>query len=543
MIKKEEDKDLDNDWAKDIKGDHVHISDAEKGLKGYYCLGCDGEMQAVKGVVNKHYFRHHAKDINRDIRKCVVANRKYREKLARSILNRLKYIKAPRLFKYPPKGMEGIPMLLKEIEVIKAAYTKAELTFYETEEGIIKLGKNPDIDERYLLIRPDVVFFDNEDNPILFVEFVVTHKVPPEKIVKLHRIGINSVQIIIPKSSEEEIEKALKSSRKFKWIYNEIEANTNYIPVSKGSSEAILSIDEEQRGIFEKSFSCISTEINGLIRVIERSVRSEQYRRTEQLFESEISRIEKNREREEEELGRMEERNRDEALARNREEEEKVKFRYSELETRYLRKRGELEVREEEVENSFEAYYSDYRTNEGFQRKIERESSEITRIRDVKEEFLRERKVNEERVRREVWEDFGRKIEAEKSKIRRIDRDRDNAKERIGAEIEREIRGIEERIQHLRLQKETVEESIFEEFRGEIEFEESEIDRINKEEEGFERDVREEFDREVEACSEKLTKRIRDLLEVRAAISDYNDAKILEKRYKIARELLKKGIV
>ncbi|MCD9586233.1 hypothetical protein [Tenacibaculum maritimum] len=533
----------DNDWAKDIKGNYVYINDVEKGLKGYYCLGCGGEMLAVKGNMNKHHFRHHAKDVNRDIRECLIANRQYREKIAKSILNRLKSIKVPRLFKYPPKEVEGSPMLLKEIEIIKAAYTKAELTFYETEEGNIKWGKNPDIDKRYLLIRPDVVFFDKENNPILFVEFVITHKVPPEKIVKLHRIGINSVQIIIPKTSEEEIEKTLKSSRKFKWIYNEVEANTNYIPVSKGSSETILSIDEEQRGIFQKSFSCISTEINGLIRVIKKCIQSEQYRGTKQLFESEISRVEKNRKREEQRLEEMERDSREEAYKRNRVEEERVRSRYRRLEARYNKKREKLESRRSEIENSFEAHHSDYRANENFQRKIERKESEIKRIEELKDKILREGKLNEERIRREVQNDFDKKIEREKSEIKRIDGDRDNVEERIGAEIEREIRDIERKIQYLRFQEETVEGSIFEEFREKIEFEEAEIDRFKREEENFEGKVREEFDREVENSPGKLTKRIRDLLEVRTVICNYNDTKFIEEGYKITRELLKKGAI
>ncbi|CAA0154231.1 conserved hypothetical protein [Tenacibaculum maritimum] len=533
----------DNDWAKDIKGNYVYINDVEKGLKGYYCLGCGGEMLAVKGNMNKHHFRHHAKDVNRDIRECLIANRQYREKIAKSILNRLKSIKVPRLFKYPPKEVEGSPMLLKEIEIIKAAYTKAELTFYETEEGNIKWGKNPDIDKRYLLIRPDVVFFDKENNPILFVEFVIAHKVPPEKIVKLHRIGINSVQIIIPKTSEEEIEKTLKSSRKFKWIYNEVEANTNYIPVSKGSSETILSIDEEQRGIFQKSFSCISTEINGLIRVIKKCIQSEQYRGTKQLFESEISRVEKNRKREEQRLEEMERDSREEAYKRNRVEEERVRSRYRRLEARYNKKREKLESRRSEIENSFEAHHSDYRANENFQRKIERKESEIKRIEELKDKILREGKLNEERIRREVQNDFDKKIEREKSEIKRIDGDRDNVEERIGAEIEREIRDIERKIQYLRFQEETVEGSIFEEFREKIEFEEAEIDRFKREEENFEGKVREEFDREVENSPGKLTKRIRDLLEVRTVICNYNDTKFIEEGYKITRELLKKGAI
>jgi hypothetical protein len=38
----------DNDWAKNLKGDYIHISQAQSGALGYYCMGCDKQMQAVK---------------------------------------------------------------------------------------------------------------------------------------------------------------------------------------------------------------------------------------------------------------------------------------------------------------------------------------------------------------------------------------------------------------------------------------------------------------------------------------------------------------
>ncbi len=60
-------KDYENDWAKDIKGGGIHIDNAPSGAQGYYCLGCDKEMQAVKFKNPKHqsYFRHHAHNIEK----------------------------------------------------------------------------------------------------------------------------------------------------------------------------------------------------------------------------------------------------------------------------------------------------------------------------------------------------------------------------------------------------------------------------------------------------------------------------------------------
>jgi hypothetical protein len=47
-------KEPENDWANDVKDNPIHISQAESGLKGYYCMGCNKEMQAVKMKNPKH---------------------------------------------------------------------------------------------------------------------------------------------------------------------------------------------------------------------------------------------------------------------------------------------------------------------------------------------------------------------------------------------------------------------------------------------------------------------------------------------------------
>ena len=60
--------------------------------------------------------------------------------------------------------------------------------------------------EKFLLIQPDVAFFDKDETPILLIEIVATHKVDPEKIVKIKRLGIDTVQVKVPKDSPQEIE-------------------------------------------------------------------------------------------------------------------------------------------------------------------------------------------------------------------------------------------------------------------------------------------------------------------------------------------------
>ncbi|MBF4985885.1 hypothetical protein FNJ87_16650, partial [Nonlabens mediterrranea] len=182
-------KEYENDWAQKVDESRIHISKADSGKKGYFCLGCGEEMQAVKPRKNiQPYFRHDATNINRDKAKCVLASRTYREKIAKDFFFRTKEIKTPKIYKYPPNGESGQAYLLEKSSTVKASKLKSELTFYETEDGVIAWGSNPQIQDRYNLIRPDLAFFDEDGKPQLLLEIVVTHKVDDIKKEKLRRL-------------------------------------------------------------------------------------------------------------------------------------------------------------------------------------------------------------------------------------------------------------------------------------------------------------------------------------------------------------------
>ena len=247
--------DLQSDRAKTIQGDVIFIDDAESGRKGYYCLGCGKEMQAAiqrKNPNYKSYFSHVPVDKSKGEKPCVFSNREYREILASNILQRLKRIKVPAILKYPHKGNDEYPIQLQDARFIDAHSVKSEVTFYEDEEGNVHWGKNPVIEDRYLLMRPDVVFFDVNDKPILFIELVVTHKIDDEKRIKLRRLGIDTVSVLVPKSSDQDIEKAFKNTKHTKWEYSEEEANTDYAQVAKRTSERVLEFDEDQEEFLER---------------------------------------------------------------------------------------------------------------------------------------------------------------------------------------------------------------------------------------------------------------------------------------------------
>jgi len=348
-------KDYQNDWAfnEDFK-EHIHISDAKRGLQGYYCLGCKKEMQAVKGQKKAHYYRHHASNVDKDKTECVVANRNYRERLAKDILQRLKQLKLPEVYKFPPVGVNGAPNLLKSSEIIVAHSVKSELTFYENEDCEVKFGKNDSIDKRYLLIRPDVTFFNKEGMPILLVEFVVTHKIDNEKRNKLNRLGLNTVQIIIPKKNGEEIEQALKSKSKLKWVYNDLEAKHKYVFVSKGNNQSIWSIDDDQRRIFEESYTCRTSQLKYLIRTVKRAFESQSYKRTEQRIRQQISRVEDATKRERQGLEDLERQHGAEEFT----EQERCRNEKTDLERRYKSK--ECEIREDQSKEGklIQEYYN-----------------------------------------------------------------------------------------------------------------------------------------------------------------------------------------
>ncbi|MFC7443616.1 hypothetical protein [Mesoflavibacter profundi] len=482
LEEKKYDVEANNDWAKNVKGEHLFIDNAQRGRKGYFCIGCDKQMEAVirkKNPNHRSYFRHVPVDIEKDDTPCTFSNRQYRETLATDILQRVKAIKVPNVYKYPPRGEDGAPMLLEKAKFVTAKKVKSQLTFYEDCKGAIKYGKNPEVEDRYLLIRPDVTFFDANNKPILLIELVITHKVKEEKKIKLRRLGVDTVSIIVPKSSAQEIEDNFKTTKRVKWEYNGIEASTKYIRVSSGTSEGILEFDEDQRRIFEESLTCRKARLNNTLRTIKKSLQSEPYRRAEHDFESELSRIESATKAEREGLEQMEERFEREIYAEFRGKFDEIKERREivstersnferksrNLETRYLNKRREIEREEEELSRCI------------------RESSDIE----------------------------------EKSKSIRNSIDR----------VRRKIKDLPKTFKKLEIESKRK----FDTDRRELENEEREL--VSS--------VTEEFYRGIRSNTRKFPEGIRNILEAKRMGYDFENAKREENSYKRARELFNKG--
>lgn len=271
-FKKQYTAELQNDWALTKDNQQIYIDDAKSGRKGYSCIGCKKEMEAViqhKDKTRRSYFRHVAVDVNEDEAKCTFSNQQYRETLAADILQRLKSIKVSSIIKYPSKNDEGMdPIKLEDSHFVDAHKVRSNIVFYVSADGSIKNDKLPKVPGEDQLIRFDVVFYDIDDRPILLIDFVEKHKLDEQKKALLKTIGINAVSVIIPRTSPEEIENNFKSVTRIKWMYNELEATTSYVSAAGGYSKRVSEFDRDQRINFEESYTCRKTRLSNLIRRI-----------------------------------------------------------------------------------------------------------------------------------------------------------------------------------------------------------------------------------------------------------------------------------
>ncbi|PSR14043.1 MAG: hypothetical protein DA408_09770 [Bacteroidetes bacterium] len=385
-----------NTYTFNLKEEEKHISEVERGRKGYYCMGCNEEVEAVKGKIKRHYFRHVPTDVNTE-RKCTYSDETYRHKLAKEILQRIKKIKVPTLYKYPPSGIDAKPIKIRDAWTIEANTVKNERQFYEDINGEIGYGKNIDFEKekgKFLLIQPDVAFFDKDDNPILLIEVVATHKIDSTKLSKIKRLGIDTVQVTIPKDSPEEIENCFFRTHRTQWIYNYEQETTTYVHISEGNNQGISPVDEFQRKLFRtaESYSCRSSQINNLIRGIRKCLESEQYRKTKQSIRGELDRVSENTKRNRERLFNLQKGHRNKIEREFELEERTLKAEeegFNRKEAEFQKEVGDLERR----------YYSKREELETVQREYKPEcQSEIKRLEEYLEELGTDRASFEEQI-------------------------------------------------------------------------------------------------------------------------------------------------
>lgn len=529
-----------NIYAKDLKGNPIHVDEAESGRKGYYCLGCDKEMEARKSKIQTRssYFAHVPTNVETE-KKCTYSDETYRHKLAKEILQRIKKIKVPNLYKYPPFNTEGGAYKIQDSKFIDAAFVKNEIQFYENEEGIIQYGRNLEFKEggeKHLLIQPDVTFFNKNGDPILFVEIVATHKVDFNKLLKLKRLGVDAIQVSIPKSSPEEIENTFYKTSRTEWLFNYEQETTSYISLPKENDQRVPSNNEFQRKLFEQyeSYECKKAEINNLIRAIKKCLGSESYRSIERKLRSELFRVEENTKKHQRRLDDI----RNEASRnakkrteskRKRLEEEEATFRtakegfqreINDMEGRYQRKRSEIIKSGENLVKKFTESTRDLRANC---------SGRIERIREQLETFGRTPTALENEIRRleleerEVTENIsnqigriGREQEEITSRRASLGKEYEYVKDGIRAEFREKERNLESRTNHVRGQ-------------------------LKKETEGYRRRVFEAVKNKDSEGGEPINKRIKKLLYERRTLLSIRDGKEDIKRLKTIKRILESG--
>ncbi|MBE7635108.1 hypothetical protein F7642_12315 [Tenacibaculum finnmarkense genomovar ulcerans] len=524
MIQKEKKNEEQNEYAENVKGETIYILDAESGKKGYFCIGCKAEMQAVKSKIRgrKSYFRHDATDVKKNERECTFSNQDYRHTQAISILNRIKRIKVPPLYKFPPKNSDGEIFKIKNSEFIDAKYTKSELTFYETDDGDVKFGKNPEINNRNLLIRPDVTFFNEHNEPVLLIEIVVTHKIDSEKLAKIKRLRINTVQVTIPKNSLENIERSFSLGKNIKWIHNNEQERTEYIFTTNKYSEELSQIDEFQKKLFQESFECRNSEVRNLIRAIKKCMESQHYREIENDFRREIFRVENNTRKAEDEL-----------------EEYRDGIR-EKIEKRFESRRSSIKTKREELDRMEYNNEQLYRTGEkNINRDFnESKSREQEKDRELEERYLKRRReleIEQKKIRESILEiEFFESTETEyRSKERKIDFDI----EQIRTKIKRKLEHRNSIPNSFKQKERDVEKqgdkltSVFNKKGGELE---SSFDQI--------RETRiKQIENEDYGEPSEFSIELKKILDTRSLLIDWDEKQLNYERYRKALEHFRKG--
>lgn len=240
----------------------------------FYCQYCGEKLKLSKNINPdarqfRPHFKHQEEDVNNP-RKCIYTNSDHRHKLATKVLLESKKIKVPAIGKPNPENPDDPWMLIREAYFIESADVRKEVAIYEDESGDMHYGDQTSHEKMNLFVRPDVVFFDSDGAPLLFVELVHTHKPDKQKVQKFNRIGIDTVQVKIPHTSKEDIEKCFNRSTNVKWVYNHEQANAVYRTPDGKESIELPNVDQDQRKLLEETQACRQARIRNLIRGIKR---------------------------------------------------------------------------------------------------------------------------------------------------------------------------------------------------------------------------------------------------------------------------------
>lgn len=352
--------DAHHDYAFSVAANaNIHISEAtQRGRKGYLCIGCNREMQAVLPKVQnvRRYFRHDPKFIKPGDH-CTFKDEEYRRALAIATLVKNKELRVPPVYKYPPKGEEGLALFLMPGTTVSASRVEKNQFFYEDCNGNVGSTSNYEGPPEDLLFKADVVFYNENDEPTLFIRLGKRRKLTINERAGLQRLRVNTINLTIPKESEAAIELSQKKGDRAKWLYHDDEQQIAYFSVPTDLGEGIPSVDGDQDILSGESYDCRKVQVNNLIRALSRCLESEPYRTAEQGIRTAIGTTELAIKRVGERRNELENQYRTAAETANRSELDEIDRRgvrlrttkaklnraSRSLEERYLATRGKLE--------------------------------------------------------------------------------------------------------------------------------------------------------------------------------------------------------
>ncbi|MBJ6119017.1 hypothetical protein JAO76_12490 [Pontibacter sp. BT310] len=410
------------EYAKDIAGHIIHITTAQSGANGYYCVGCSSEMIAYLGKKLQPHFKHHPNDVDKSS-ECTWSDETYRHKIAKEILQRLKEVRVPKVPIKVPKEYGGGSIPISPSRVVKASSVLIERYIYEDEYGQVKFERSFDSmgGKRHLLVKPDVLFLDEKNKPILIIELCATHKADEEKRMRLMHLGVDAIELLIPKAANpQEIEKNIVSSINSKWLYNNEQAKTKFNPATHLISNSNTELTRESGDIPKgETIQCRTFRVRECIRGIKKFMGSSDYAEGRRAVEEELSRVKGNAERAGEELADLIRRARAEAETTMsnlvKREQEKV----AELESAEASLAAKAEAQEHHHRDLEGRYYAKRDSLIGEQKELQRETGDFFdelegRRKELVERVrgLRECSTNIERIRRD-----GEKLEAERARI------------------------------------------------------------------------------------------------------------------------------
>jgi len=279
--------DENHEYARSVAyGGVIHINNVrESGRHDFTCLGCGKPMQAILRKIHgpKPYFRHDVIDVP-VYERCPFSNAQARRLIALEAIQLDKQLRLPPVYILPPKGTAGLAIPLQGAQTVYFGSVKRHLHCFETPGGDLVLGNKPTSEDDLHLFTADAVGYDEDDNPILLILLSdgKRKKMDVDLMAALPILGIDAVVITPPRSTPEEIYKAVMTGKNIKWLYNNDEREFNYHSLSADLPAGVPAADVDAGFLFEETFDCRTAEINNLIRTFNKFLVTESYRKAEQ---------------------------------------------------------------------------------------------------------------------------------------------------------------------------------------------------------------------------------------------------------------------